>query len=32
MEKINIYIKSDLIDLKVGKNIIDLDLDVLNSY
>ena len=29
----NKYIfKSDLIDLKVGKNIIDLDLDVLNSY
>ena len=29
----NKYIfKSDLIDLKIGKNIIDLDLDVLNSY
>ncbi len=24
--------KSDLIDLKIGKNIIDLDLDVLNSF
>ena len=29
----NKYIfKSDLIDLKIGKNIIDLDLDVFNSY
>ena len=29
----NKYIfKSDLIDLKIGKNIIDLDLDVLDSY